>query len=110
MSRTVKRNKREIMGLFYKRVDPYLYGFIQFFRPTGERGEFMAHRQSAPFVISQSIGEKEEMVYGSVLELVREIRRLIVDLSNCQENIRSEIRRSGVETSEVPDSSGKRVL
>ena len=110
MGRTVKRDTKEIMGLFYKRVDPYLYGFVQFFRPTDERGQFRAHRQSAPFVISQSIGEQEELVYGSVLELIREIRRLIVDLSNCEHKLRAEIHRSGVETNETQDSSGKRVV
>ena len=110
MSRTTKRNTKEIMGLFYKRVDPYLYGFVQFFQPTDGGEQFTAHRQSAPFVISQSIGEQEELVYGSVLELIREIRRLITDLSNCEHKIRAKVVRSGIETNETQDSSGKRVL
>ena len=87
-----------------------MYGFVQFFRPTDGGGQYRSHRQSAPFVISQSIGEQEELVYGSVLELMREIRRLMVDLSNCQDRLQAELRRNGVEMNETQDSSGQRVL
>ena len=57
-----------------------------------------------------TVGEDEVVVYGSVYELIREIRRLIDDLLNCQKRFNSTLRRSGVNTDEKPDSSGKTIL
>ena len=109
MNGATDSNPGDIMALFYKRVDPYLYGCVQCFRLSDDKPIVKPYRQSAPFVISQSVGNSKEFVYGSVFELIREIRCLMADLGNCQHKLRSQLRRSGVKTSEMPDSSGRTV-
>ena len=106
MSMATGRRKKEIMGLFYKREEPYLYGLIQFFQPSETQRAVGPHRQSAPFVISQAIG-KEEVVYGCIFELIQEIRRLIADIDRRNDSLRSVIRSSGVDTSETADGANK---
>ena len=100
------RRKKEIMGLFYKREEPYLYGLIQFFRHSETHDTVGPHRQSAPFVISQTIGD-EEIVYGCVFELIREIQRLTADIDSRHARLQSAIRISGVNASEVADGTDK---
>lgn len=101
---------KEIISLIYNLRKPYLYGCIRFFKSSTNQKPATLQRQSAPFVISQSVGEDEVVVYGGVYELIREIRRLIDDLLNCQKRFNSTLRRSGVNTDEKPDSSGKTIL
>ena len=103
----IGRNKKEIMALIYRREEPYLYGCVQFFEPSNKKQHVGPHRQSAPFVISQSIGDKEEFIYGCVLELICEIRRLMADIKSCQGRMRTTIRSGGIETNETPDISRK---
>ena len=100
------RRKKEIMGLFYKREEPYLYGLIQFFHSSESQGAVCPHRQSAPFVISQAIG-KEEFVYGGIFELIQEIRRLTADIDSRHDRLQSVIRSSGVDTRETADGAQK---
>ena len=100
------RRKKEIMGLFYKREEPYLYGLIQFFQPSETQEAVGPHRQSAPFVISQAIGE-EEFVYGCIFELIREIQRLAADIDSRHDRLQSVIRSSGVDPRETTDGAGK---
>ena len=101
---------KEIISLIYNRSGSCLYGCIRFFSSSKKQKLVALNRQSAPFVISQSIGGNEFIVYGSIYELIREIRRLIDDLSNCQERFNSTLNRSGVDTDETPDSSGGKVV
>ena len=101
---------KEIISLIYNLRKPYLYGCIRFFKSSTNQKPAILQRQSAPFVISQSVGEDEVVVYGSVYELIREIRRLIDDLLNCQKRFNSTLRPSGVNTDEKPDSSGKKIF
>lgn len=97
------------MSLFYTRREPYLYGYIRFSRSPAKNKLPTLHRHSAPFVISQSTGKDETVVYGSVYELIREIRRLIDDLWDCHTRFGRTLCRSGVVTESETDSSRKTV-
>lgn len=101
---------KEKISLIYNLRKPYLYGCIRFFKSSSDQKPDTLQRQSAPFIIWQSVGENEVVVYGSVYELIQEIHRLINDLSDCQKRFNSTLRRSGVNTDEKPDSSGKTIL
>ncbi len=101
---------KEVISLIYNLKKPYLYGCIRFFKSSSDQKPATLQRQSAPFIIWQSAGKDEVVVYGSVYELIREIRCLINDLSDCQKKFNSTLRRSGVNTDEKPDSSGKTIL
>ncbi len=110
MSKRNRQPLREIISLIYTRRGSLLYGCIQFLRPSLNQQSVKAFRQSAPFVISQSIGNNEIVVYGSVNELVREIRRLLDDLNECHKKFYSALRRSGVATDESLDNPGKTII
>ena len=110
MSKKNRQHSREIISLIYTRSGSCLYGCIQFFRPNDKQDSVGPFRQSAPFVISQSIGKNETVVYGSVHGLIQEIRRLLDDLSECNEKFNSTLRLSGVNTEETRDSFGKRIV
>ena len=62
----------EVLGLFYRRQGPILYGLIQFFRlrPDSTTAS-KAYKTSSPFIISETIGN-EEIVCGSVVNLIQE--------------------------------------
>ena len=67
----------EVLGLFYRRQGPILYGVIQFFRhPPNSTTTSKAYKTSAPFIIAETIG-KEEIICGSAVNLVEEVRRLV---------------------------------
>lgn len=110
MSKKNRQHSRDVISLIYTRRGSRLYGCIQFFRPERNQQHVEPFRQSAPFVISQSIGHEETVVYGSVHELIREIRRLLNDVSECNETFKSTLRYGGVNTDERRDSSGRIVV
>ena len=110
MSKRNRQHLREIISLIYTRRGSLLYGCIRFFRSNPNQRDAKLFRQSAPFVISQSIGQNETVVYGSVYALVREIRCLIDDLSEHDRKFRTTLHLSGVEIDETDDRSGKRVV
>ncbi len=101
---------KEIMSLVYKRSGSCLYGYIRFFKSPAKNKPPKLHRQSAPFVISQLIGENETVFHGSVYELTWEIRRLINDLQECQTRFDLTLCQRGVVTDSKTDSSGKTVF
>ena len=82
-TRKTDRSKRktvdvnEILGLFYHRQGPILYGAIAFvkYRPNSTTVS-RAYKTSSPFIISETIGN-EEVVCGSVVNLIQEVRRLV---------------------------------
>ncbi len=110
MSKKNRQHSKDIISLIYTRSGSRLYGCIRFFRPEPNQQHVEPFRQSAPFVISQSIGPKETIVYGSVDELIREIRRLLNDVSKCNEKFKSTLRLGGVNTDETHYSSERRVV
>ena len=110
MSKKNRQHLREIISLIYTRRGALLYGCIRFFRSNPSRRDVNLIRQSAPFVISQSIGQNETVVYGSVYTLAREIRRLIDDLNRHNKEFKTTLRLGGVDTDETDDSSGKRIV
>ncbi len=110
MSKKNRQHSRDVISLIYTRRGSRLYGCIQFFRPERKQQHVEPFRQSAPFVISQSIGHEETVVYGSIHELIREIRRLLNDVSECNETFKSTLRYGGVNTDERRDSSGRIVV
>ncbi len=110
MSKKNRQHSRDVISLIYTRRSSRLYGCVQFFRPNPNQQQVKPFRQSAPFVISQSIGQKETVVYGSIHELIREIRRLIDDLHECNNKFNSMLRLGGVDTAETLDSAGKRIV
>ena len=110
MSKKNRQQSRDIISLIYTRSGSCLYGCIQFFRPNEKQDSVGPFRHSAPFVISQSIRKNETIVYGSVYGLIQEIRRLLDDLSECNEKFNSTLRLSGVNTEETRDSFGKRIV
>ena len=110
MSKKNRQLSSDVISLIYTRRGSFLYGYVRFFRPDPNRKPVKAFRQSAPFVISQSIGKKKTVVYGSVFELVQEIRRLIDDRHECHRKFNSTLCRRGVNTSETLDNSKKKIL
>ena len=110
MSKRNRQHLRENISLIYNRSGSLLYGCIRFFRSNPNQQDAKLFRQSAPFVISQSIGQNETVVYGSVYTLVLEIRRLIDDLNGHNRKFRTTLSLSGVDIDETDDSSGKRVV
>ena len=105
-----KQHSRDIISLIYTRRGSLLYGCIQFFRPNEKQQSVSPFRQSAPFVISQSIGKEETVVYGSVHELIREIRRPLDNLSEYNEKFKSTLLLGDVKTDETRDISGKIIV
>ena len=110
MSNNKRQHASDIISLIYTRRASILYGCVRFFRPLANGKRVNLVRQSSPFVISQSIGQKETVVVGSVYELIREIRRLIQDRHECDREFNSSLRHSGVKTSETLDTSKKAIL
>ncbi|MYG41129.1 MAG: hypothetical protein F4201_10020 [Nitrospira sp. SB0677_bin_15] len=110
MSKRNRQQLRETISLIYTRRGSLLYGCIRFFRANSNQQSVKAFRQSAPFVISQSIGKNEIVVYGSINELVREIRRLMDAINECHDKFHLALRQSGVATDESLDSSGKIIV
>lgn len=107
ISRDTGQKMKDKMVLLYKLVDPYLYGCVQFFKQTGKQISVKPYRQSAPFVILQSIGEGKEFIYGSVFELIREIHQLFDELNDHQHQLSSVLHGSGIITNKMPDDSGR---
>ena len=75
---------RHAIGVFYKaeetRVGTNIYAHVQCFRGKPGQGSVSAFRTSAPFVLACRYGSRE-VVPGSVVETLRNIRRLIERLS-----------------------------
>lgn len=68
--------RNEVLGLFYRREGPHLYGWIAFARhPPNATGSTKLYESSSPFIISETTGD-EEVVLGSVVSLIQEVHRL----------------------------------
>jgi len=97
------------MSLIYTRSGPILYGCIRFFISDGSSSDLEFHRQSSPFVISQNIGNNDVVVYGSLYDLLREIRRLCDDLDRKNKSFRKTLDEAGITTNKALSESGKKV-
>ena len=82
------------MSLIYIQSGPSLYGCIRFFGSSKANDLLTLQRQSSPFVISQKISADDVVVYGSVYDLVRELRRLGDDLDSRHEYFRKQLDES----------------
>ena len=110
MTKRNAQSQREVMSLIYTQSGPILYGCIRFFGSTKGDSRLTLHRQSSPFVISQSIGNNDVVVYGSLYDLGRELRRLCDDLDSQHKNFRKTLHEAGVATSQASSASGKKVI
>ena len=81
-----------------------------YFKPSEGQETVKAHRQSAPFVISQTIGNNEECIYGSVYDLIQQIHHLIKELDACKDKLASTLDQHGVKTNEKVDASTQSVI
>ena len=95
----------ERMRLIYRREGPYLYGCVQYFQPVEGQTTVVLKRQSAPFVISQEVGGKEECVYGSVYDLIQQINQLIKQIHACKNELEAALRQQGVKTNKKVNAS-----
>lgn len=90
----------EVLGLFYRRQGPILYGLIQFFRhQPNSTTTSKAYQTSSPFIIAETIG-KEEVICGSVVNLIAEVRRLVAASWSQVDKLGAEFRHiqpTGVE-------------
>ncbi len=75
----MKKSKSDVVVLWYKSLDDHLWGVIARFKHREGQGKISLHSQSAPFVISRTIGP-DSVVYGSVETLLLEIRLAVLDL------------------------------
>ena len=76
-----KQNEtKDILALAYLRDRSLLFGQIALFRHRRGSEATKPFHQSAPFVISDSIGPGENVVYGSVGHLVHEVQCLLKDM------------------------------
>lgn len=75
------KTRKEHMVLVYKKVDKRLYGFIRFYKQeySGQKTTSTAYRESKPFVIGRYLPDDELEVFGSVVFLLQELRRLVQD-------------------------------
>ena len=99
-AKTRKSNRRkrkaadvdEVLGLLYRRQGPILYGWIAFFRhPANSTTVSKPYKTSSPFIIAETIGN-EEVVCGSVVNLIQEVRRLVADSWTQIHKLDSEFR------------------
>ncbi len=67
----------EILSILHNRQGPFLHGLILFFKHTPGGPSVEPYDQSAPFTVAETLGPDEEVVYGSVDLLIRDIRRLV---------------------------------
>ena len=76
------KKKRQSNGVtvLYRRVGDHLWGVIARFKHRAGQGKVPPHSQSAPFVISRTVGA-DRVVYGSVETLLREIHLTVLDLA-----------------------------
>ena len=85
--RTPDRN--EVLGLFYRREGPLLYGWIAFMKhPPNGNTPRKPYASSSPFIISETTGN-EEVVCGSVVSLIQEVRRLNTEIGKQLGELRS---------------------
>ena len=110
MSKKKRTPSEDVISLIYTRRDSLLYGCVQFFWPDPNQQRVGPFRQSHPFIISQSIGKGNTVVYGSVRELIEEIRRLIDEINECNNKFSSTLHRRGVDISEALDNSKGKVF
>ncbi len=93
----------EAIAVFYKaeetRVGTDVYAHVQCFKAKPGEGTVSAFRRSAPFVLSRRY-ETREIVLGSVLETLRNIRREIEQLSR-------STNRTGARLDRLPKGAGK---
>ena len=110
MTKRNVQSLREVMSLIYTQRGPILYGCIRFLGSTRGDSRLTFHRQSSPFVISQTIGNNDVVVYGSLYYLVREIRHLCDELDRLNKNFGKKLHDAGVETTQASSDSGKKVI
>ena len=110
MTKRSAKTQREVMSLIYTRRGRILYGCIRFFGSTGSNSGLTLPRQSSPFVISRNIGNNDVVVYGSLYDLLREIRHLCDDLDSEHKSLRKALHEAGVATSQSSSGSGKKVI
>ncbi len=75
-----RNEAKDFMVLAYMRKRSLLFGNVALFRHKPGSQATKPFHQSAPFVISDSIGPAETIVYGSVSHLVHEVHRLLKDM------------------------------
>ena len=85
MGRASKRKQqqkqpKDVLGVLYTQRDSILYGAILFFKHTPGAEPTTPYKQSAPFIVSETLGPDEVVVYGSVSYLIEDIRRLIKEV------------------------------
>lgn len=76
-----RMDTKDILVLVYTQRHSSLFGQIAFFKHRAGSHTKPFH-QSAPFVISDSIGPNETIVYGSLNHLVHEVQRLLKDMND----------------------------
>ena len=74
-----KKKQSDVVAILYKPVNDHLWGVIARFKHREGQGKVPPYLQSAPFVISRTIGS-DRVVYGSVETLLLEIRLTVLDL------------------------------
>ena len=78
MSGEAPPEPKEIMRVLYNDKNPQiLYGHITFYKPNPVTGEMSAYKDSAPFVISETLGAGDSVVLGSAEVLLQDVRRLL---------------------------------
>lgn len=65
--------------ILYQRIEDHLWGCIARFKHREGQGNVSPYSQSAPFVISRTIGS-DTVVYGSIETLLWEIRLAVLDI------------------------------
>ncbi len=90
---------KEIMRVLYNNENPQiLYGHIAFYKPSPETGEMLAHKESAPFVISETIGAGDSVVLGSAEVLLQDVRRLLDHLRTQIDELHDALKPSTTES------------
>ena len=81
------KNSKEALSLLYQKRGSNLWGIILFFRLDGTSGDKVKpYRKSHPFVIANyTQGIEKPIVYGSIVFLLSEIKRLIVQFGRVNE-------------------------
>ena len=87
MGRARKRNKKrveaaekDVLEVLYNRSGSLLYGAILFFKHSPGSEPVTPYKQSAPFVVSETISPGEVVVHGSVDCLIQDIQHVIKEI------------------------------
>lgn len=87
MGRTRRRKKKravaaekDVLEVFYNHSGPLLYGAIVLFKHSTGSEPITPYKQSAPFVVSETIAPGEVIVHGSVDYLIQDIQRVLKEI------------------------------